>query len=75
MRNPFRYFKTSSEVIRLALMMYARFPLSLRQVEDLLDARGIDICHETIRAWWNRCGPILASEIRKKWSATMRAQI
>ena len=35
MKNPFRYFKTSPEVIRLAVMMYIRFPLSLRQVEDL----------------------------------------
>ena len=34
MRNPFRYFKTSPEVIRLAVMMYVRFPLSLRLVED-----------------------------------------
>jgi hypothetical protein len=37
-------------------MMYIRFPLSLRQVEDLLNERGIDICHETVRAWWNRFG-------------------
>ena len=35
MRNPFKYFKTSPEVIRLAVMMYVRFPLSLRNVEDL----------------------------------------
>ena len=49
MRNPFRYFKTSPEVIHLAVMMYIRFPLSLRQVEDLLHERGIDICHETVR--------------------------
>ena len=42
MKNPFRYFKTSPEVIRLAVMMYIRFPLSLRQVEDLLHERGID---------------------------------
>ena len=35
MRNPFRYFKTSPEVIRLAVMMYVRFPLSLRQILDL----------------------------------------
>jgi len=47
MRNSFRYFKTSPEIIRLAVMMYVRFPLSLRQVEDLLHERGIDICHET----------------------------
>jgi putative transposase len=42
--NPFRYFKTSPEIIRLAVMMYVRFPLSLRNVEDLLHERGIDIC-------------------------------
>ena len=64
--NPFRYFKTSPEVIRLAVMMYVRFPLSLRNVEDLLHERGIDICHETVRYWWNRFGPMFAREIRKK---------
>ncbi len=54
-------------------MMYIRFPLSLRQVEDLLHERGIDICHETVRVWWNRFGPMFAAEIRKKRSASMRA--
>jgi putative transposase len=73
MRNPFRYFKTSPEVIRLAVMMYVRFPLSLRQVEYLLHERGIDICHETVRSWWNRFGPLFAAEIRKKRSAQIRA--
>jgi len=57
MRNPFRYFNSSPEVIRLTVMMYIRYPLSLRQVEDLLFERGIDICHETVRFWWNRFGP------------------
>jgi putative transposase len=66
MTNPFRYFKTSPEIIRLAVMMYVRFPLSLRNVEDLLDERGIDISHETVRYWWNRFGPIFAAEIRQK---------
>ena len=66
MSNPFRYFKTSSEIIRLAVMMYVRYPLSLRQVEDLLHERGVDISHETVRAWWNRFGPIFAAEIRKR---------
>jgi len=65
-QNPFRYFKTSPEIIRLAVMMYIRFPLSLRNVEDLLHERGIDICHETVRYWWNKFGPMFASEIRKK---------
>jgi hypothetical protein len=35
-RSPFRYFKASPETIRLAAMMYVRFPLSLLNVEDLL---------------------------------------
>ena len=75
MKNPFRYFKTSPEVIRLAVMMYIRFPLSLRQVEDLLHERGIDICHETVRAWWNRFGPLFAADIDTKRSASMRTHI
>ncbi len=66
MQNPFRYFNSSPEVIRLAVMMYVRYPLSLRQVEDLLFERGIDICHETVRFWWNRFGPMFAAEIRKR---------
>ncbi len=66
MSDPFRYFKTSPEIIRLAVMMYVRFPLSLRNVEDLLHERGIDICHETVRFWWNRFGPLFAAEIRKR---------
>ena len=51
MNNPFRYFNNSPEVIRLAVMMYIRYPLSLRQVEDILFERSIDICHETVRFW------------------------
>ena len=64
MNKPFHYFKTSPEVIRLAVMMYVRFPLSLRNVEDLLREQGIDISHETVRYWWNRFGPLFASQIR-----------
>ena len=66
MQNPFRYFNSSPEIIGLAVMMYVRFPLSLRQVEDLLSERGIDICHETVRYWWNRFGPLFAGETRKR---------
>ena len=50
-RSPFRYFKTSPEIIRLAVMLYVRFPLSLRNVEDLLHERGIGISHEAVRFW------------------------
>ncbi len=66
MQNPFRYFNSSPEVIRLAVMMYIRYPLSLRQVEDLMFERGIDICHETVRFWWNRFGPMFAAAIRQR---------
>ena len=66
MRNPFRYFNSSPEVIRLTVMIYIRYPLSLRQVEDLLFERGIDICYETVRFWWNRFGPMFAAEFRKR---------
>jgi putative transposase len=66
MKNPFRYFNSSPEIIRLTVMMYVRYPLSLRQVEDLLFERGIDICDETVRFWWNRFGPLFAAEIRKR---------
>ncbi len=55
---PYRYFKTSPEVIRLAVMLYVYFPLSLRNVEDLLHERGVDVSHETVRFWWNRFGPM-----------------
>ena len=66
MRNPFRYFNSSPEVICLAVMMYDRYPLSLRQVEDLLFERGIDVCYETVRLWWNGFGLMFAAEIRKR---------
>ena len=71
MSNPFRYFNSSPEVIRLVVMMYVRYPLSLRNVEDLLAERGIDISHETVRFWWNRFGPMFAAEIRKRRVAHM----
>ena len=64
--DPFRYFKTSREIIRLAVMLYVRFPLSLRNVEDLLHERGIDVSHEAVRFWWHRFGPMFAAEIRKR---------
>ena len=70
--NSFRYFNSSPEVIRLVVMMYVRFPLSLRNVEDLLSERGIDICHETVRHWWNRFGPLFAADIGRQRVSRMR---
>lgn len=47
-RSPFRCFKTSREIIRLAVMLHVHFPLSLLNVEDLLHEGGIEISHETV---------------------------
>ena len=71
-KDPFRYFNSSPEVIRTAVMLYIRYPLSLRNVEDLLFERGYEISHETVRFWWNRFGPMFAAEIRKKRVQRMR---
>src|SRR6056297_2758154 len=71
--SPFKWFKTSPEIIRLAVMLYIRFPLSLRNVEDLLHERGVEISHETARFWWLRFGPIFPAEIRKRRIEGMRS--
>lgn len=70
--NPFRWFDSSPEVIRMVVMLYMRFPLSLRNVEDLAFERGIDICHETVRKWVSRFGPMFAAEIRSRRVQAMR---
>ena len=70
--SPFRRVNSSPEVIRLVVMMYVKYPLSLRNVEDLLFERGIDICHKTMRMWWNRFGPLFASDIRRQRVSRMR---
>lgn len=68
--NPFKYYKTSPEIIKLAIMYYIRYPLSLRNVEDILHERGINICHETVRYWWNKLGPVIAKGLKKKRQQT-----
>ena len=72
--DPFRWFDSPPEVIRPVVMLYVRYPLSLRNGEDLLHERRIDICHETVRLWWRRFGPMFANEIRSKRVQAMRQQ-
>jgi len=54
-------------------MLYVRFPLSLRNVEDLLHERGIDVSHEAVRFLRYRFGPMFASEIKKRRIAGMKS--
>ena len=60
-----RYFKTSPEIIQLAVMLYVKFPLSLRNLEDLLHERGVDVSYESVRYWRHRFGSQCLSEIKK----------
>ena len=62
----FRYFKISPEIIQLAVMLYVKFPLSLRNVEDLLHERGVDVSYESVRYWWHKFGSQFAHQIRKR---------
>ena len=54
------------EVIAHAVWLHARFPLSLRVVEEMLPRRGIDVSHETVRRWGMKFGPALARELRRR---------
>lgn len=64
-----RYFNYSEDIIRWAILLYVRYPLSLRQVEELLSERGMDVSYETVRLWWNRFGPEIAKSIRNRRKA------
>jgi hypothetical protein len=68
-RSPIRYFKTSPEIIRRAVMMYVRFSLSIRTFEDLLHERGIEISYETVRF----CGSDLARCLLPRFGENGRA--
>ena len=72
--DPFRYLKSSPEIICLTVMMYVRFPLSLRNVEDLLHERCIEITHETDPFWWNKFGPLVAAESRLRRVDRLRSE-
>ncbi len=57
----------------MAVILYVRFPLSLRNVEDLPHERGIEISHETARFWLQRFGPMFAAEIRRRRVTGLRS--
>ncbi len=71
--GPFKHFETSPHIIGLAMMLYVRFPLSLRHVEDLLRERSVDVSHVAVRFWWHGFGPMFAAEIRKRRIEGMRS--
>jgi putative transposase len=66
-RHP-RYtrYRFPAEVISHAIWLYFRFPLSLRMVEEMLVARGIEVSHETVRQWAMKFGQDFANQIRRR---------
>jgi putative transposase len=65
-RAPYRGFRLPKPSIQHAVWLYARFTLSLRDVEDLLAERGITVSYETIRVWVARFGPPIAGRLRRQ---------
>ncbi|MDB3921866.1 IS6 family transposase [Paracoccaceae bacterium] len=72
-RVSFCCFKTSPEIIQLAVMLYVRFPLSLRNVEDLLHERGVDVSYESVRCWWHRFGSQFANQLKRRRAGGMQS--
>lgn len=62
----YKGFRFPAEVISHAVWLYHRFPLSYREVEELLLARGIIVSHETVRQWCDKFGPEYAARLRRR---------
>jgi transposase-like protein len=62
----FKRHRFPPDTIRLAVWLYFRFTTSLRDVEEMLAQRGIDVTYETVRCWANKFGPAIAANIRRK---------
>src|SRR4051794_26338585 len=65
-KSPYAGYRFPGEVISHAVWLYFRFPLSLRMVEEMLAARGIDVSHETVRQWARKFGQAFANQIRRR---------
>src|SRR3954449_3802564 len=65
-KSPYAGYRFPGEVISHAVWLYFRFPLSLRMVEEMLAARGIEVSHETVRQWARKFGQAFANQIRRR---------
>lgn len=54
------------QIIAHVVWLYVRFNLRLREVEDLLLERGVDVSYETIRRWTVKFGPVIAHALRRR---------
>ena len=53
------------QIIRHTIWLYARFTLSLRDIEETLAERGVDVSYETVRRWFLKFGPTIAAKLRR----------
>lgn len=60
----FKRHRFPPSIIRHSIWLYARFTLSLRDVEEMLAERGLDVSYETIRRWFIKFGPVIAANLR-----------
>ena len=65
-KSPYAGYRFPGEVISHAVWLYFRFPLSLRMVEEMLAARGMEVSHETVRQWARKFGQAFANQIRRR---------
>ena len=61
----YRYCHFLPDIVQHAVWLYCRYSLSLRDVEELLAERGIEVSYETIRRWVARFGPQIAWRLRQ----------
>ncbi len=54
-------------IIQHAVWLYFRFPLSYRDIEDLVAERGIDLSYETVRRWALKFGQVCVPKSRFSW--------
>lgn len=64
--NPYKRHRYPKEIISHAMWLFHRFPLSLRDVSEMLAKRGIMVTYETIREWGNKFGRAYANEIKRR---------
>ena len=62
----FKRHRFPADVIRHAVWLYFRFTLSIRDVEELLAQRGVEVSREAVRCWVNKFGPLIAANLRRR---------
>jgi len=67
LNSPFRCFNSSPKVIRIAVMLSVRFPVSLRNVEGVLFESGGYVCHETVRCWASKFRLASVASLSAPW--------